>query len=59
MKGKPVKLNIEQEIINLKALIEEREEDAVQKYQVKLMRKHLNHSYKVIPLSAEESQLYD
>ena len=40
-KGKMMKLNIEQEIINLKALIKEREAEEFEKYKLILMRKHL------------------
>lgn len=53
-----MKLNIEQEIINLKALIDERAEEDAKKYQLRLMRKHLNHSRQVVPLNVKEATLY-
>ena len=54
-----MKLNTEQEIINLKTLIEEREEEAVRNYQLKLTRKYLYSSSIVTPLNSEEVQLYE
>lgn len=48
-----MKLNIEQEIINLKALIKEREAEEFEKYKLILMRKHLYAPSIKIPLPEE------
>lgn len=54
-----MKTNAEQEILNLKATIDEKEKNISKKLQVLLMRKHLYNSSVVKYLQPQEVQAYD
>lgn len=54
-----MKLDTEQEIINLKAIIEDREEEIVRKYQMALTRKYLCTSSTFVPSGIKEVASHD
>ena len=54
-----MKLDTEQEIMNLKAIIEDREEEIAIKYQAALIRRYLCTVAKLAPLKPEGVTSYD
>lgn len=54
-----MKLDTEQEIMNLKAVIEDREEEIATKYHATLIRKYLCKVAKLAPLKPEGVISYD